>query len=301
MSTPLKFIVLTCSDIRSATVVNYIIQTTGAWIRKIYLDSGPGSTLPKDGARAKTRISVIGRGEKMRYHLGLAARMPRHYALQILERLMGIDEPRFLYCCERVHPALLRLACGFRLPDSLKVRPVLRSLRDIGREFGIPIVKTSNLNSGDTIGALEADQPDVLIGLGTRILSNAVLKVPRIGTLNAHSSLLPEYRGGTTEFWQLVHGETQTGVTIHWMAPRVDQGEICAQARWPISPGTNHHQLRLISLFNRLELWRDVIARLMSGEVPRVVQGSPRTPTFRHPSLRQQYEFYWLRGPRSSP
>jgi methionyl-tRNA formyltransferase len=167
-------------------------------------------------------------------------------------------------------------------------------LGDVCRRDSIPLVGTDNVNGPEAIASIAADEPDVIIGLGTRILSKALLKIPRIGTLNAHSSLLPDYRGGTTEFWQMACGEVQTGVTIHWMVPRVDEGEICSQRRWPIPPGTDHHRLRLLSLFNRLEQWREVVEALLAGDVPRRRQPSAKTPTFRHPSLQQQYEFYCL-------
>ena len=250
-----KFLVLTSSDISAATVIHYILKTTNVRIAKIYVDSGYGSHRPQRTQDRRALRSELRGGEWLRCHLGLAPH-DRHYAFKVFERLTGMGELPFLYLCERVHPFLLRIACGFHWPSSLRIRSVLRSLTDVSREFEIPLVQTTNLNDPKTIANIVKDQPDVLIGLGTRILSRKLLEVPRIGTLNAHSSLLPNYRGGTTEFWQLAAGEVETGVTIHWMSPRVDEGEICAQAHWPIPLRTDHHRLRLMSLFYRLELWR---------------------------------------------
>jgi folate-dependent phosphoribosylglycinamide formyltransferase PurN len=294
MSADLKFVALTSSDIRAATVINYILKTTSARIHAIYLDTGGGTGSRIRTARKQPRPSSPSLAERVRYHLGLARKLPRSYFFRILERLTGVEETRLLYLTEKLHPSLLGVASGIRLPEPIKIRPVLRSLRDVRRDYGIPVIETNNVNDPEMITALEADRPDVLIGLGTRILSPALLKLPRIGSLNAHSSLLPNYRGGTTEFWQLVHGEAETGVTIHWMAPQVDEGEVVSQASWPIPGRSNHHRLRLMSLFNRLEVWRDVVQHLLDGQVQQIPQGLPKTPTYRHPSLRQQYEFYCL-------
>jgi folate-dependent phosphoribosylglycinamide formyltransferase PurN len=297
MNNGLRFVALTSSDIRAGTVINYILKNTDARIGKVYFDKGFSSRSAAQKTHDEVIATASGRRQAIRYHLGLARRMPRHYIFRVLERVTGIDELRFLHSMQRLHPSLLGIACGAKVPASLRVRPILRALSDVCQEYAIPLVVTESLNSPETIAALSADQPDVLIGLGTRILSRELLKQPRVGVLNAHSSLLPEYRGGTTEFWQLAHGEKETGVTVHWMAPRVDEGEIFAQASWEIPRHADHHQLRMLSLFNRLDLWSDVVRRLLGGEVRRERQEAARTPTFRHPTLRQQYEFYCLGRP----
>lgn len=212
-----------------------------------------------------------------------------------MKKIIGLGELDVLYRCEKLSKGLFRHLCGLELPMELNNRQVLRSFAHVVRDHRIRVVETPSLNDEATVNQLRRDAPDVIIGLGTRILSSEVLATARIGVLNAHSSLLPEYRGGTTEFWQLVGGESHTGVTIHWMSERVDEGKICAQRSWPIPRGSDHHQLRMMSLFYRLELWRDVIERILNGEVPRREQTASRTPTFRHPTLRQQYDFYCRR------
>ncbi len=60
-------------------------------------------------------------------------------------------------------------------------------------------------------------------------LSKAVLRTLRLGALNIHTSLLPRHRGPMPVHWALLHGDTETGVTIHWMDRRFDSGPIVAQ------------------------------------------------------------------------
>ncbi len=292
MSSPPRVIVLTGSDIPAGTVIRYLLNTTSLKIQKVYHDQGAGTDakLPRD--RGQRRRRWFNDRPTFRCHLGLAAAMPRVYGTAVLQKLFGLTELDLLYRCERRSQRLLQHLCGFELPKAPSDRPLLQRLAEVTREYAIPMVLTPNANDAATITALRSDAPDIILGLGTRILSRDLLSIVRVGVLNAHSSLLPDYRGGVTEFWQLAGGETETGVTIHWMAADVDAGPICAQRRWPIPKRTNHHRLRLMSLFYRLELWREVIERLLSGDIPSSPQPSSHTPTFRRPTLEQEYVFY---------
>ncbi len=291
---PLRFAVVTGSDLESGSTLAYLIETTGLRIERIYRDTMAVVRRPaavQQGPRWFRSWGVL------RQHLGLCRAMPRHYVFKSLWTLCGVSELEALAWLERHAPRLLPGVCGFPLPRQPPGRPLLRRLDAVAEGYGIPLVRTPSLNSDATVAALKADAPDVVLGLGTRILSARLLAAARLGFLNAHSSLLPEYRGGCTEFWQLVHGERETGVTVHWMAPKVDEGPVCAQRSWPIPRGFDHHRLRLMSFFYRLELWREVIERLLRGEVPRLPQRPARTPTFRAPSTAEEHAFY-CRGVR---
>jgi len=63
-----------------------------------------------------------------------------------------------------------------------------------------------------------------------------VLSIPPRGGINVHSSLLPKYRGAAPIAWAIYHGDTQTGVTIIRMTPRMDAGEMLGQVIEPIHP-----------------------------------------------------------------
>jgi Formyl transferase len=298
MATPLRFAVLTSSDVEAGTVVNHLMSRTGLRVERIYYDTrsekGTGGNRPNTPRGG----SSPSRWERLRWHLALALRLPGHYCWRMLEKWTGRTQLDLLRFCERVSPYLFRRLCGVAFDPSLPCRgKVLYSLEEVTGERRIPLVTTDNVNNAETVRSLSDLRPDVIIGLGTRILSKETLATATVGVLNGHSSLLPAYRGSTTEFWQLVGGETETGVTIHWMVPRVDQGAICAQRRWAIPRGADHHLLRLMSLFYRLELWADVVRALLAGTLPGSPQGASPTPTFRRPTLRQEYEFY-CRGVR---
>jgi folate-dependent phosphoribosylglycinamide formyltransferase PurN len=172
------------------------------------------------------------------------------------------------------------------------------TLPELAARENIPFHRLSDINAPEAERLLTEMKPDVIVGLSTRIIKPNILSIPRLGVLNGHSSLLPDYRGSATEFWQLAHGETTTGVTVHWMHERVDEGAILAQDEWPIGPKDNHYRLRLTSQFKRVDTWRRAIRAVIAGEKGRP-QGSSRTPKFRQPTLTDRYDFYIRRQKRS--
>ena len=82
------------------------------------------------------------------------------------------------------------------------------------------------------LNALNADA-FVVIAYG-QILSQEILDMPRLGCVNAHGSLLPEYRGAAPIQWCLYHGETETGVTTMMMDAGMDTGPMLMEETVPI-------------------------------------------------------------------
>jgi len=58
------------------------------------------------------------------------------------------------------------------------------------------------------------------------------LNIPKIGVLNRHNALLPKNRGRLTPFWVLYKGETETGVSIHFVTEDLDAGDIIVQKKF---------------------------------------------------------------------
>jgi methionyl-tRNA formyltransferase len=84
--------------------------------------------------------------------------------------------------------------------------------------------------------------PDYILAFYYRsMLPPQILELSRWGALNMHGSLLPRYRGRAPVNWAIANGETQTGVTLHYMVARPDAGPIVAQEAVPIGP--NDHAL----------------------------------------------------------
>src|SRR5437870_747628 len=115
-------------------------------------------------------------------------------------------------------------------PDSAHESIWFRSVAERARQAGLPVLLPPSVNAPDVVAAISRAAPDFLLSFYFReILRPEVLALVRRGALNLHGSLLPRYRGRCPVNWVLVNGERETGVTLHYMEPRPDRGDIVAQ------------------------------------------------------------------------
>ncbi len=109
---------------------------------------------------------------------------------------------------------------------------------------GIPVVTPRQANTPELKARLRALRPDWLFSFYYRhLLDEELLATPRAGAFNLHGSLLPKYRGRAPVNWAVLHGERETGATLHRMEPKPDAGAILSQRRVPILPNDTAHQV----------------------------------------------------------
>ncbi len=144
-------------------------------------------------------------------------------------------------------------------------------------EARLPVFQFTDINSAESAQALEKWKPDVfvVISFGT-LLSVELLKIPRLVSLNVHSSLLPRYRGAAPIHWALIDGETQTGVSVMRMTEELDAGDIALQKKTAILPDDD-----ILSLERRLSLLGcdallESLSRLEKGSLSFKPQGKVR-------------------------
>jgi folate-dependent phosphoribosylglycinamide formyltransferase PurN len=95
---------------------------------------------------------------------------------------------------------------------------------------GIPVHTTRDINDADGLGFLRGCAPDLIVSaFFDQRLQEAALSVPARGCLNIHPSLLPSFRGVDPVLQARLHGVAPLGVTVHYMAPALDTGNILAQ------------------------------------------------------------------------
>ena len=109
-------------------------------------------------------------------------------------------------------------------------------------------------------------KPDffVVAGYGKRI-PPLWLTFPKVMAINAHQSLLPDYRGPFPAEWAMVRGEQKTGITLLRMSPEFDTGEILAQQSLPIAPDDTR-----LTLYQKLY---DLGGKLLVEYLPKIVKG----------------------------
>jgi methionyl-tRNA formyltransferase len=104
------------------------------------------------------------------------------------------------------------------------------SVAEIAREAGIETHLPARINDDEWVACIRELAPDVIFSFYYRdMVGKRIRSIPRYGALNLHGSLLPRYRGRSPLNWQLVHGETRSGVTLHHMVRRADAGDIVDQ------------------------------------------------------------------------
>jgi methionyl-tRNA formyltransferase len=104
-------------------------------------------------------------------------------------------------------------------------------------ELGLPVVQPTKLRTGEFGTWVRGQRADVaLVVAYGRILPADVLSAPRLGCVNVHASLLPRYRGAAPITWAVVHGESETGVTLMKLDEGMDTGPTFARAATPIGP-----------------------------------------------------------------
>ncbi len=146
----------------------------------------------------------------------------------------------------------------------------------LARSMGIPVRMEADFNTDAVYEAIQAEAPDFLFSFYFREMIQArVLALPRLGCYNLHGSLLPSYRGRAPINWVLVKGEAETGVTLHAMTPKPDDGAILAQARLPIAWDET-----ALSLTRRAA---EAGRALVRGPLPGLRDGSPRPTPQREP------------------
>lgn len=111
------------------------------------------------------------------------------------------------------------------------------SVKDLALEHDLPVITPDDPNADAVVGQLRAAAPDFLFSFYYRqMLKAPLLAVPRRGAYNMHGSLLPKYRGRTPVNWAILHGERETGATLHAMTEKPDNGDIVDQFAVPILP-----------------------------------------------------------------
>jgi methionyl-tRNA formyltransferase len=124
-----------------------------------------------------------------------------------------------------------------RSKEDYDLHAVLESrneLEQIAREREIPFHLVTNYHHPESIELMKAYNADLGVIYGTNIIKESVFKIPRLGSINLHQGLAPYYRGGPPIFWELYNGETQVGLTVHFVASKVDTGDIILQETVPL-------------------------------------------------------------------
>ena len=114
----------------------------------------------------------------------------------------------------------------------IKTSPV----KDYALSQSIPVLQPEKLKSPVFLAELQDLKPDLIVVVAFRMLPEQVWKLPPLGTINLHASLLPQYRGAAPINRVLMNGETKTGLTTFFIEKEIDTGKIILQETVPVDP-----------------------------------------------------------------
>ncbi|ARD49252.1 methionyl-tRNA formyltransferase [Sporosarcina sp. P33] len=165
--------------------------------------------------------------------------------------------------------------------------------------LGLPVIQPEKLKGSSELQEILALQPDLIVTAAFgQLLPNELLEAPALGCINVHASLLPKYRGGAPIHQAVMDGETETGVTIMYMAEKLDAGDIISQVVTPIEETDDTG-----TMFTKLSaagtsLLKETLPSIISGTNKRTKQDEAQV-TFARNISREQERIDWTKSARS--
>ena len=144
-------------------------------------------------------------------------------------------------------------------------------------ELNIPVYQPIKLTGSEELDQIIQLAPDLIVTAAYgQLLPERLLETPRLGCINVHASLLPQYRGGAPIHYAVINGEQQTGVSIMYMAKKLDAGDVISQRALPIqlndTVGTVHDRLSVLGV----DLLMETLPSIIAGTNERTKQDETR-------------------------
>lgn len=160
-------------------------------------------------------------------------------------------------------------------------------------KHGIQVFQPEKIRQPEELEKILALKPDLIITAAFgQILPKELLDAPTYGCINVHASLLPELRGGAPIHYSIIQGKEKTGITIMYMAEKLDAGAILTQVEVPIAEvdtvGSLHDKLSAAGS----QLLSETLPKLLKGELTAIPQNDTEA-TFASNIKREQEKIDW--------
>jgi hypothetical protein len=129
------------------------------------------------------------------------------------------------------------------------------------------LTEVPHINDRAVSALAERLQPDVIAVFGTSLIRPPLLGMGRLGMVNLHGGLSPEYRGADCTFWALYNGEPhKVGCTLHFIDAGIDTGRLIAHVRPAVYPGDDELSLFWRGVKESAGAYAELLRRLAAGE-----------------------------------
>lgn len=183
-------------------------------------------------------------------------------------------------CLEALLDRRENVVALFTHEDAEDERLWFRSCAHLARVHDVPVYKMEP--RGEEFERLVRElAPDLIFSFYYRkMIPERVLALAPLGAYNMHGSLLPRYRGRAPLNWAIVHGESETGVTLHLMVKEADAGDIVDRERVPIGPDESAGEVAMRIPGAAVKLILRRIDELKAGRAPRRPQDAMQASYF---------------------
>ena len=159
-------------------------------------------------------------------------------------------------------------------PAGRGMKLVASPVKEYALEKGFKIFQPEKItNNTEFKEQIKELNPDIacVVSYGV-ILPKSFLKIPKLGCINVHPSMLPKYRGAAPIQWAILNGDETTGVTIMYLDEGMDSGDIIVQEEVKIDPDETTGELwsRLSSIGARL--LHESVDKIDNGTAARIKQ-----------------------------
>ena len=146
-------------------------------------------------------------------------------------------------------------------------------IKEYALEHNLTILQPEKIKTAEIEEQLKNLAPDLIVVVAFgQILSKAILDIPKLGCINVHASLLPQYRGAAPIHWSIINGETKTGITTMYMDVGLDTGDMILKEEIAISPKMNTGELHDTLMNIGAKTLLQTIQQIAEGSVVRTKQ-----------------------------
>lgn len=139
------------------------------------------------------------------------------------------------------------------------------TIGNLSRKYNVGFLEAENVNDPEYIKKIREMNIDSIVSIAApQIFKRELLQSVKYGCINSHSALLPENKGMMPVFWGMFKGDSEIGVTIHYMEEKLDAGNIIKQER---IKGNNKSLHEMILKTKRISavLMNETLTEIMSG------------------------------------
>lgn len=192
-------------------------------------------------------------------------------------RIIYMGTPEFAVpCLEKIIEMKHDVCAVFTRPDRPKGRGMALAqpaVKLAAARHGIPVYQPEAFKDGTALNKIRELAPDLIVVTAYgRILPETVLRVPPLGCINIHASLLPKYRGAAPIQWAVINGETVTGVTVMYMAEGIDTGDMILKEETDIDENETAGELRDRLMTIGAHAFGEALPLLETGRADRIRQ-----------------------------